>query len=446
MRTFKYLSIVIKDELNAIREEFYESKLIVIAFICALFFLIFYLGPFPKKHIYFATSYPGSDWQTIAENTSSVLKEKGLDVTVIDTDGAIDNVIRLNDPDNEANTAFTFGAALDKNQTNGIYSLGSVIYEPIWIFYNKNKIRTLNSIKDLSGYKVGLGPAKSGSYVIAKKLLSDFGVDINTNSNFISSSFLDINDQFLKGKLDAIVIVSAYQDTLIQNLMKHPGVALHNFSNALSYAKKYSYLEAVSLPAGSIDLPNQIPSKDIELIATTASLVVRKDMHPDLQLALLMAAKDVMRNSTSLFFAKRNEFPAYVDPLIPISPVAQRFYDYGPPHAARYFPYWLAGFIDRAWLLLLALVAIFYPLSKLNLHLRKFRFVIKEHPHYVELLKMEQCLCERKLSETEKQEFLDQLNRMNKHAIKNGVPIGEEADYFNFLNAINLMRIKIERN
>lgn len=446
MNTFQYISIIVKDEFKAIREEFIESKLLVIAFFVAVFLVIFYLDPFPSKHIYFATSYPSSDWHNFVKKTTVALDEKGIDVTLIDTDGAVDNVIRLNNPKDKVNVAFSYGAALNYDQIHGIFSLGSLFYEPVWIFYRKNKINDLKSMKDLANYKVGLGPAKSGSFTIAKKLLLDLDVDITKNSNFVSSSFVDIHKKFLKGDLDVIIIVSTYLDPIVQNLMREPKVALYSFSNAKAYERKYNYLEAVNIPAGSIDLLNQIPPKDIELISTTASLVVRKDLHPDLQLALLMTIKEVIGSSSSLFFAKRNEFPAYVDPSIPISPIARRFYDYGPPHTAQYLPYWLAGFFERSWLLILALFAIIYPLTKLNIHLRKFRFTLKERPHYEELLVMEKRLCTEKLSQIEKQQFLNDLDKMNKHAIEVGVPVGEEADHFNFLNAINLMRIKIASN
>jgi hypothetical protein len=95
MNTFQYLSIIIKDEFHAVREQFRETKLIVIAFLCVLIALIVYLDPFPNRHIYFATSYPKSDWHAFAENAASILKEKGLDISIINTDGAIDNAIRL---------------------------------------------------------------------------------------------------------------------------------------------------------------------------------------------------------------------------------------------------------------------------------------------------------------------------------------------------------------
>ena len=157
-----------------------------------------------------------------------------------------------------------------------------------------------------------------------------------------------------------------------------------------------------------------------------------------------MAAKDANRNSANLFFAKRDEFPAYRDPLIPISPVAEHFYNYGPPHAMQYLPYWLAGFIDRSWLLLLTILAVFYPLSKLNIHYRKFRFSLKEIPHYKELLEMEKRLQHGNLTEKDRSEMLKHLDEINTHAIHGGVPISEEAAYFNFLNAIFLLRIKIQ--
>jgi hypothetical protein len=169
-------------------------------------------------------------------------------------------------------------------------------------------------------------------------------------------------------------------------------------------------------------------------------------MHPVSQFALLMHVKDANRNSPNLFFAKRNEFPAYLDPSIPISPVAERFYDYGPPHAMQYLPYWLAGFIDRAWILLLTILAVFYPLSKLNIHFRKFRFSLREIPRYQELLEMERKLQRESLAETEKRGMLKRLDEINTHAIHGEVPISEEAAYFNFLNAIFLLRVKIQNS
>jgi hypothetical protein len=107
-------------------------------------------------------------------------------------------------------------------------------------------------------------------------------------------------------------------------------MTLSNFPNAIAYQKKFNYLDAVMIPAGSIDIEKKLPARDISLIATTTTLAVRKDLHPALQLALLMSGKQIIQDSSRLFFSKRNEFPAYVDPSIPISPIARNYYNYGP--------------------------------------------------------------------------------------------------------------------
>jgi len=446
MNSFKYLKIIIRDEFFAIRAEFRDSKLLFVAFILALIALIFYLDPFPNKKINIATAHPQSDWYAFAKNASALLEERGLTTSIIHSDGAIDNVDKLIHKSEGVNVAFTYGGALNQEQIEGIYSLGSVSYEPIWIFYKKSKTGEIKDISSFSHLRVGLGPPKSGSYIIAKKLFELNRIDVTTDKHFISESFDELENDFIKGNLDAVVRVASAYDPVIWKFLHQPGVELFNFKYANAYQKRMGFIEAVTLPAGSIDLYEQIPKQDTELIATTASLVVQRDMHPDVQLALLMATKDVIRNSKNLFFAKRNEFPAYVDPLIQISPVAERFYDYGPPHAARYLPFWMAGFIDRAWILLLTLLAIFYPLSKLNVRLREFRYTVRKSLYSQKLIVIKKRLQKEKLSENKKIELLDELSVIKTAVISAGAPAGKEGDYFGILYLIDSLDKEIKAN
>ena len=57
---------------------------------------------------------------------------------------------------------------------------------------------------------------------------------------------------------------------------------------------------------------------------------------------------------------------------------------------------------------------------------------------------MERRLQRGSLDENEREEMLNRLDEINTRAIHSGVPISEEATYFNFLNAIFLLRIKIQ--
>jgi len=444
MKTLGYIKQVILDEARAIKEEIIESRLLAAAFLIAVIGLIIYLKPFPDRHVNFLSGYQNSDWHMLANSAVGILEANGLKVSVITTQGAVENVTRLDDENDEANAGFTYGLALSNQEKEGIYSLGSVGYEPIWILYNKKKIGEITHLSELTHYKVGLAPIKSGSYRIAKKLYEMIDIDVEGNSHFLPDSVFNNQTKLKNGEIDAVILVSTNFDPITHDLLKSPNIAVFDFKNATAFAKQINSFVTLTLPADSISIKDHVPPRDVNLLATTTSLVVKRSMHPDLQLAILMAAKDANRNSPNLFFSKRDEFPAYRDPSIHISPVAEHFYDYGPPHAMRYLPYWLAGFVDRAWLLLLTIVALFYPLAKLNIHYRKFRFSLKEIPHYKELLEMERSLQHAPPSNAEKEEMLKRLNEINAHAIHSGVPISEEAAYFSFLNAIFLLKRKLE--
>jgi len=446
MKTFDYLGLVLKHELIAIKESLIELRMVVIVILLFIGGVIVYLKPFPFTGITVATSYKGGDWYQFGEGAIAPLKERDIHVEVVATNGTIENAEELNDPKSKVNAGFVYAAALSEEQQNELYSLGSVSYDPVWIFYRNELADKIKTIQDLTKYRVALAPKKSGSYVLAKKLFEANGINIESNSHFVSSSWEDSRANFLSGKADVYIFVATMLDPLVKELLHSPDLTLFNLSNAIAYQKKFNYLDAVIIPAGSIDIEKKLPVRDISLVATTTTLAVRKDMHPALQLALLMTSKQVIQDSSRLFFSKRDEFPAYIDPSIPISPIARNYYNYGPPKTTEYLPYWLVVFIDRFWFLVLAAFAVIYPLSKLNFHLRRFRFIIRERTHYSMILNIEKEITGKKLSSEEKEKLLKKLEMINKQALQHFVPVGEEPNYFLFLNALQLLRNKIERN
>jgi TRAP-type uncharacterized transport system substrate-binding protein len=446
MKTFDYIGLVLKHELIAIKEYFVELRIYVILILLLIGGFIIYLKPFPFTGITIATSYKGGDWYQFGEAAIAPLKEHDINVEVVATNGAIENAEKLNDSNSRVNAGFVYAAALSEDQQKGLYSLGSISYDPVWIFYRNNLAGKIATIQDLAKYRVALAPKKSGSYVLTKKLFEINGIAIESNTNFVSSSWAESRENILSGKADVYIFITTIVDPLVEELIHSPDVTLLNMSNAISYQKRFNYLDAVVIPAGSINIEKKLPERDISLIATTTTLAVRKDLHPSLQLALLMSSKEIIQDSSRLFFSKRNEFPAYVDPSISISPIARNYYNYGPPKATEYLPYWLVVFIDRFWFVVLAAFAVLYPLSKLNLHLRRFRFIIRKRTHYEMLLNMEKEITGKPLSIEEKEWLLKKLEMINKQAIHHFIPVGEESDYFLFVNALQLLRNKIERN
>jgi len=127
----------------------------------------------------------------------------------------------------------------------------------------------------------------------------------------------------------------------------------------------------------------------------------------------------------------------YMDPLIELSPIAQRFYDYGPPVLLNYFPFWAATLVDRFSLYLFTLWAILYPLTKLNLHLRNIRYKIKTSRDYTELITLNQKLNSPDLTLEGLKALKQKLNDIQTRASTNHIPVGEESDYFSFIRAVH---------
>ncbi|MFI3223508.1 MAG: TAXI family TRAP transporter solute-binding subunit [Methylococcaceae bacterium] len=444
LKTHIYLKHIFYDEILAIKELIFEQKLLISTLIIIMVGSCFYLKPFHPKRVVLATANIGSGYALLGDFTKHYFKDRGIDLIFKESSGSVENAELLNNNESGIDAAFIQGGAISTSQIHSFSSLGSIAYEPVWVFYKKELINKIHYFKDITSYKVGIGPEKGGTKPLVRDLLRLEGKTID-NGNFITDDYKNNLNDFLVGKLDVIIIVTPTFDTDVQTLLRNPNVELLNFELASAYEKKLAFIDEVNLPRASIDLEQNIPSKDIKMIATTTSFVVQNKLHPDIQLLLLMAIKEESRNSMLLFFNSRNKFPAYMDPAIPESPVATHYYDYGLPDIVNHLPFWMAGFINRMWVAIIAFLSFIYTISKLNVRLRAIRYHIMHHNLYEELLGLEKALCNGDLCEEDKIRIKLDMDKLNTHAISGKVPVGLEAEYFQLLHAIELLRIKVAR-
>jgi hypothetical protein len=99
------------------------------------------------------------------------------------------------------------------------------------------------------------------------------------------------------------------------------------------------------------------------LLAPKASLAVRADLHPALQYLLLDAAVQI--HSAPGIFQKAGQFPGAEAIDLPLSAEAQRFHKSGRPFLQGYLPFWVATLVEQTLVVLIPLVALLYPVSKL---------------------------------------------------------------------------------
>lgn len=445
MNSTKYFRRVIQEELSAIKDLLSGQRILL--FILALVFLAItiYLKPIQPSRIIVAGANENSAYGLFVNFSKEFFKKRGIDLVFKETSGAIENAELLRQDSSGVDVAFIQGGSITESELGKIHSLGSIAYEPVWIFYKKPLLEKVKSLQDLAHYRIGVGPKKGGTQALVKQLYKIENIDIDTDPHFVFGEYEDNKQDFYNGKLDAIIQVTPYNDPDVQELLDKPQVGIFNFSQALAYEKNITHIIKLTMPAGSHDIHKNIPPTDINLISTTTSLVVRDDLHEDIQMLLLMAAKEENRNSKFLFFNKRDEFPAYVDPSIPISPTAVKYYDYGLPSLMRYLPFWLAGFVNRLWILLLAIATIAYPLSKMNLKTRAIRFKFNNRHMYEQIIELEKDLYLNHPPSKSKEELTKIVETLNTEALQSKIPVGLEKDYFEVVHAIELLRLKIER-
>jgi len=107
------------------------------------------------------------------------------------------------------------------------------------------------------------------------------------------------------------------------------------------------------------------------MLSSTVTLMVEKSTHPVHQWLFMMAAKKIS-NDRNQFFAKQGYFPAYLDQSIPLSSIATQYYNTGLPTVFEYFPLTIASLFNQAWVVVLTIIALIYPLFKFLINWRVF--------------------------------------------------------------------------
>ncbi|HKU45323.1 MAG TPA: TAXI family TRAP transporter solute-binding subunit, partial [Burkholderiales bacterium] len=242
----------------------------------------------------------------------------------------------------------------------------------------------------------------------------------------------------LEGKLDAVVLVAAPEAPFVQMLLQTPGVRLFEFAQAEAYARRYRYISPVTLPRGVAHLALDVPPRDLQLIATTTSLVAREDIHPAIVQLLVQAASRI--HSDPGWIARAGQFPSAEHTEFPMAKDAERYYRQGPPLLQRYLPFWLANLVDRMWVALFSIVAILIPISRLVPPLYRFRVRSRIFRWYRNL-----GLIEAELEENERPraELLASLDKLEHRVSSVRVPLAYADELYSLRQHIELVRARL---
>jgi TRAP-type uncharacterized transport system substrate-binding protein len=413
---------------------------VVIALLCVLAYWL--VDPSPPSHVTVSTGQENSAYEEIAKKYAGTLSKYGIRATLKPSLGSQENLQRLRDPNSGIDIAFVQSGSIEQAEAekSGLISLGSLFTEPVWLFFRGDK--DITQLTQLKGLKINVGPEGTGVPRLFNTLLSVNGVE-PTDLTLSTLENTPATVELLEGRIDGLVFSSAPDGVLIQMLLQTPGIKLFDFTQAEAYTRRFPFLSHVVLPRGIVDLGRDLPPKDYHLIAPTATLVAREDLHPAMIDLFVQAAASI--HGGAGWFRKQGDFPTASYNEIPVARDAEKFYKNGPPLLQRYMPFWLANLFDRMWVVIVALGALLLPLSRIVPPLYIWKVRSRVYRWYGQLRTVEQAI-EDVPPERREQVYPAQLTRLNEiedRVNHISIPLSFAEELYGLRSHINFVRKRI---
>jgi TRAP transporter TAXI family solute receptor len=407
-------------------------------------YLLFAGAPPPKK-IVIATGGKNGAYYRYAQKYAEELKKEGITLEVRETAGSVENLHLLEDDNSGVTIAIVQSGVAGPEDRERFHALGSLYREPLWVFYRGDK--TVDRLSQLAGKRIGVGPQGSGTYPVAMQLLAVNGIVDSTDTaasakaTLVPDKVADAARALPKGDLDAAFFVAAFEADYIKALLSDDKVHLLSFTQHEAYHRRFRFLSQVTVPAGLVNLGENIPRQDIHLLAPTAMLVVRKGFHPALVPVFLGAATRIHGNGDEL--SRPGEFPSESYTDFPVSDDAKHYYKSGPPVLQRLLPFWLASLVDRLKVMLIPLLVLLMPLFRAAPPLVRWRTRRKIYLWYAVLRDIDQKLAAG-ISGPEIDQELARLHDIEHQVAYVEVPLSYMNEFYHLRLHLGMMEEKLQ--
>jgi NMT1-like family len=410
--------------------------------------------PAPPDTIRLLGGPEGSSYRTNAERYKKIIERHGVKVEIVPSRGSLDNLHRLAGLMADGKTAaakrddidvgFVQSGLTKGMEISGLVSLGSVQAQPLMVYYrNAEPIETLSQLR---GMRLAVGPEGSGTRALALALLE--GNDIEGPPTvLVDLGGEEAAQALIESKVDAAFLMGdSATPKVMRRLREVPGIELMNFRQAAGYARRFRFLTRLTLPEGALDLGRNLPPKPYELVGPTVELVAREDLHPALSDLLISAAREV--HGRPGLFREPGMYPSAEERDFPISEDAERYYKSGAQFLYKYLPFWLASLVDRMVVVIVPLLVLIVPATRLAPTLYRWRVRSRIYRWYGALMSIERDTL-RETAPEEREKVREQLHK-RLDEIEDGVdgmktPLSFADQVYVLREHINMVRRRLDR-
>lgn len=396
-----------------------------------------YVQPAPPDHLTMATGGMSGAYYAFAQKFREVLDREGVELRIKVTSGTLENLSLLRS--GEVDAAFLQSGVATPAPDDPIDSLGSLYFEPLWLFYKAET--PIGLLSDLKGLRVAVGGIGSGTKALTEPLLALNGVTRET------ARIADIGGDeaaaaLRRGEIDAAFYVASPEAPLIRDLLRDPAFQLFSYRRADAYTRHFRQMSKIVLPRGMIDFGTDQPPVDKTLLAAAATLAANDDLHPALRTLLLRAMTEVF--SKGGYFEQPGEFPSakYVD--FPMTEKARGYIENGPSFLDRYLPYWVADMVVRLSILLLPLITLLLPLLRIVPPIYRWRMRARIMHWYKDMVRIEEQVRSANTPEERARAF-EKLDEIDEEVSKVNVPVSYRDLHYTLRFHIDLLRNMLHR-
>jgi hypothetical protein len=400
-------------------------------------FWFFYSAP--PSTIIITSGDEGSLFQRNAEKYAKILARKGIKLKILPSEGSLENLERLGNPKFRVDVGFVQAGVTKGENIDNLVSLGSISYEPLYLFCRPDK--RVNLLSQFSGKLLAIGEKGTGTNILALELLALNGIVPGGPTTLLEIDDEEAEKSLLKGKIDgAFMMGDSASSKTMRDLLRHPGMTVFDFSQADAYARRIKYLNKLVLLEGSIDFGKNVPDHNINLLSPTVELIARKDLHPALSDLLLETATEV--HSRAGRFQRQGEFPSPLEHEYPISSDAQRFYKSGKSFLYRYLPFRMASFLNRILVVIVPMFLVLIPGLRSIPVIYRWRMRLRILRWYRALLVLESGLSPNVTFE-KREELLSRLDQIE-HTVNNmKVPASFADQFYTLRSHIAIARARL---
>ncbi len=235
-----------------------------------------------RHELVIATGAKSGTYHALGLALGRLLEEQGIvdSVTVISTDGSAANMQLISSAEGGADLAFIQSNA----PAHGDARLIAPLYdEVLHVLVSKDASAEISSIEDLSGRRVALGAAASGTRQVAERLLEHFQVepaeDLAIDDPGVVAGLTD-------GSIDAAFILTAIPSTTVEELAQLDAVRFLSLGDPQESGNEADALALVNPSLHATNIPRstygRLPQRPIRTVAVAALLVAQRSLDPQL--------------------------------------------------------------------------------------------------------------------------------------------------------------------